>query len=565
MELSDKKGVQQIVQSLAALGLKEIVICPGSRNASFVISFNRHPAFNCTSIRDERTAGFYALGKAIELQEPVAILCTSGSAALNFAPAIVEAYYQRIPLIVLTTDRPKEWTNQGDGQTILQTNIYTNYIRKSYEINGDAVQKNDLWYIERCISEGFNIATLIDKGPVHFNIPVSEPLYGTSSIDTNNLPKIFKAIPLEKQLSKTYLEQLANQFSSSKKVLILVGQLYPNQKLQYLLSKIAQLENVIILTESTSNLHHPDFVENIDRCITGLTAEDTQKLMPDLLISIGDAIVSKRIKKLLRDYAPTFHWNIDEFDSMMDTYQSLTDAIALQPTIFLQQLLEQIKPIASTYKSTWIALKNQKEQLHQAFCKQIPYSDFSVFNAIYKTITPTISVHIANSSAIRYAQLFDNSKIKCTWSNRGTSGIDGSSSTVVGSAASAPDKDFLLISGDISFHYDKNAFWIDEQIDNLKVIIINNSGGGIFRIIPGPDKIAEREQFIETSMHTNAEKLAEHYQWNYLSVKEENTLESTLIQFFNKTTKRTILEIFTDAEQNPIILEQYWKLLKDIK
>ena len=198
MELSDKKGVQQIVQSLAALGLKEIVICPGSRNASFVISFNRHPAFNCTSIRDERTAGFYALGKAIELQEPVAILCTSGSAALNFAPAIVEAYYQRIPLIVLTTDRPKEWTNQGDGQTILQTNIYTNYIRKSYEINGDAVQKNDLWYIERCISEGFNIATLIDKGPVHFNIPVSEPLYGTSSIDTNNLPKIFKAIPLEK-------------------------------------------------------------------------------------------------------------------------------------------------------------------------------------------------------------------------------------------------------------------------------------------------------------------------------------------------------------------------------
>ncbi|HNG27925.1 MAG TPA: hypothetical protein PLJ37_10985, partial [Chitinophagales bacterium] len=303
----------------------------------------------------------------------------------------------------------------------------------------------------------------------------------------------------------------------------------------------------------------------IDRCITGLTAEDTQKLMPDLLISIGGAIVSKRIKKLLRDYAPTFHWNIDEFDSMMDTYQSLTDAIALQPTIFLQQLLEQIKPIASTYKSTWIALKNQKEQLHQAFCKQIPYSDFSVFNAIYKTITPTISVHIANSSAIRYAQLFDNSKIKCTWSNRGTSGIDGSSSTVVGSAASAPDKDFLLISGDISFHYDKNAFWIDEQIDNLKVIIINNSGGGIFRIIPGPDKIAEREQFIETSMHTNAEKLAEHYQWNYLSVKEENTLESTLIQFFNKTTKRTILEIFTDAEQNPIILEQYWKLLKDIK
>jgi len=565
MELSDKKGVQQIVLALAALGLKEVVICPGSRNASFVISFNRHPAFNCTSIRDERSAAFFALGKAIELQQPVAILCTSGSAALNFTPAIVEAYYQRIPLIVLTTDRPKAWTNQGDGQTINQTNIYNNYIRKSYEINGDAIAKDDLWFNERCLSEGFNIATYSDKGPVHFNIPVSEPLYGTALIDENQLPKIFREVPTEKQLSEQAMTLLTQQFSESKKVLFLVGQHLPNLDLQVALEEISNFKNVIVLTESTSNIHHTNFIENIDRCITSLADSEIKDLMPDLLITIGGAIVSKRIKKMLRDNAPQFHWNIDAFDATMDTYQSLTSAISIEPVVFLQQFLTKVKTVSSEYKEKWLSLKNQKEERHQAFCMQSMYSDFKVFQEIYNTIPETIHLHIANSSAIRYAQLFDNSKIASSWSNRGTSGIDGSSSTAMGAASALPEKDFVLITGDISFHYDKNAFWLEMPIKNLKVIVMNNSGGGIFRIIPGSDKIAEREQFIETTMITNARKIAEHYGWNYLSVNNGENLETTLKTFFSETTKQTILEIFTDADQNPIILEQYWHFLKDKK
>mgnify|MGYP000974633318 FL=1 len=175
MILSNKKGVKHIVLALAELGVKEVIICPGSRNAPLVISFNRHPNFNCTSIRDERSAGFFALGKAIESKQPVALVCTSGSAVLNFAPAIVEAFYQRIPLVIITADRPIEWVDQGDGQTIKQHEIYNNYIRKSYTLDGDSADAQKIWHIERSISEGISIATSTNKGPVHFNISLSEP------------------------------------------------------------------------------------------------------------------------------------------------------------------------------------------------------------------------------------------------------------------------------------------------------------------------------------------------------------------------------------------------------
>lgn len=565
MELSDKKGVQQIGMALAALGLKEVVICPGSRNAPFVISFNRHPSFHCTSIRDERSAAFFALGKALELNQPVAVLCTSGSAALNFAPAIAEAYYQRIPLIVLTADRPKIWTDQGDGQTINQTDMYKNYIRKSYELNGDATAENDLWYIDRCLSEGYHLAACSDKGPVHFNIPVSEPLYGTAVADEKHAPKIFREIEIEKRIPEKEMERMAQQFSETKKVMLLIGQHRPDEKLQKVIQQISKFENVAVLTESTSNIHDESFVENIDRCITHLNKKDAEELMPDLLITAGGAVVSKRIKKLLRDASPKYHWNIHPYNSTMDTYQSLTSAVATEPVPFFQQLLNHVKPTFSDYNNKWQQLKSAKEESHQQFCEKIAYSDFKVFHTIFNTQSSSIHVHLANSSVIRYAQLFDHSKTASTWSNRGTSGIDGSSSTAVGAAAASPDKDFVLITGDVAFHYDKNAFWTETPVENLKVIIINNGGGGIFRIIPGPDKIAEREIFIETSMATNAEHIAAHYGWNYLAVKDEQHLESTLKKFFAPSSKKTILEIFTDANQNPLVLEQYWKFLKEKK
>lgn len=562
MELSDKKGVRKIVLTLARLGLQHVIISPGSRNAPFVISFLRHGGFHCHSVRDERSAAFYALGKAIESRQPVAILCTSGSATLNFAPAISEAFYRRIPLIVLTTDRPAEWTDQGDGQTIRQSHVYRNYVRQSYNLKGDADSNDQLWHIERCLSEGWNIATRANPGPIHFNIPLMEPLYVTAEADDPN-PRVFHELNLDRHLSAGDLKAMTEIFNNSRKVMVLVGQHQPGRELSDGLSDLAAHENVIVLTESTSNVHHPYFVENIDRLITGLNDADTANLMPELLITMGGAVISKRIKGLLRKYRPYHHWNIHSHDSLMDTYQSLTHAIPLPGADFLKQFNRTVSGAASDYRQRWLALKEKKKQLHDDYTVRSEYSDFSVFNRIIRTIPDDWTVHIANSSPIRYVQLFDNSHIADMQCNRGTSGIEGCTGTAMGAASASPGKKFLLITGDIAFHYDVNALWNEARIENLNIILINNAGGGIFRIIEGPDKALERPEYIETVMHTDAKHIAAHHDWNYLEAHDVTSLDKAIQQLFDGNTGRTILEIFTDADKNPLVLGQYWNYLKE--
>ncbi|MBK7099356.1 MAG: hypothetical protein IPH58_14800 [Sphingobacteriales bacterium] len=310
-------------------------------------------------------------------------------------------------------------------------------------------------------------------------------------------------------------------------------------------------------------MHHPYFVENIDQCITHLNNKEAKDLAPELLITVGDAIVSKRIKKLLRDHPPKFHWNIHPFDAMMDTYQALTCAIKMEPVSFFDQIESYLPSIISDYRDKWLQVKEEKRNRHIQFCTNCEYSDLKALYEVFEAIPQDVAVHVSNSSPIRYAQLFDNSNIAEAWCNRGTSGIDGCTATVVGAAAAAPEKKFLLITGDMAFHYDINGLWNDAEVQNLKIIIVNNGGGGIFRILEGSDRIDELKKFIESSMNSTAEKMAAHHGWGYLAVKAESELDAALKTFFSNQTKRIILEIFTDAEINPEVLKQYWNCLKE--
>lgn len=561
MKLSNKQSIQQIVLTLAALGLKQVVIAPGSRNGPLTISFNQHPDFECTSIRDERSAGFFALGKAIELKEPVAILSSSGSAVLNFAPAIVEAFYLRVPLIVITADRPAEWIGQMDGQTMKQTNVYANYIRKSYTLNGDATAENDLWHNAHSVNEGFAIATKLDPGPVHFNVPMKEPLYFTEEVISLDPPVInFPTADLRTEIKN--INEYQSAFSNTRKVMVLVGQNTPDDELNQLVRKLAENSNTIVLTESTSNLDSPEFISSIDRCIMPMNADEIPDFMPDLLITFCGAIVSKKIKELLRKNKPAAHWNIHPHDSLVNTYQALTMALPMEPIPFLTQFLTDLPPVTEAgYKEKWTNRSSDIQQKHDNFFKDIEYSDLSVFGKIYKSIPEEVSVHFSNSSPIRYSQLFDNSGIQSIHSNRGTSGIDGCTSTAMGAASTNPEQQYLLITGDVAFFYDNNAFWNDRIPNNLKIILINNAGGGIFRIIKGPRHTEELEEFFETKHSTSAEKMVEFYEWNYLSANDEESLLTGLERFFKSAEGRTVLEIFTPNEVNSHILSRYFKYL----
>ncbi|MEO9209854.1 MAG: 2-succinyl-5-enolpyruvyl-6-hydroxy-3-cyclohexene-1-carboxylic-acid synthase [Ginsengibacter sp.] len=562
MKLSNKKSVQQIVLTLSALGLREVVISPGSRNAPLIISFNRHPEINCTVIRDERSAAFFALGKALELNEPVAIVCTSGSAVLNYAPAIVEAYYLRVPLIVITADRPEIWIGQGDGQTIDQKNIYSNYIRKNYLLDGDTEDENILLNQVRSLAEGYFIATEKDRGPVHFNVFFNEPLFGLAEAPPFQIPQ-FPELKNERNISDNEIEKLQNSFANSKKVMVLVGQMATDKMLNDLLIQLSQFNNTIVLSESTANIHHPNFIENIDRCIMPMKEEELKDFFPDILITFGGAIVSKKIKAVLRKYKPNQHWNVHPYDAKMNTYQSLTHPIALDTVTFLERFLPKLKvETESDYKSKWIQWSSLLEEKHNQYVHGVAYSDFWVFSEILKKVPTNTNLHLGNSSPIRYAQLFDNRLIKNTHCNRGTSGIDGCTSTAMGAASAKPDQPYLLITGDVSFFYDSNAFWNDHTPENLKIIVINNSGGGIFRIIKGPSEVDELETYFETKHNRSAKKLVDFNGWNYLSANSKETLQVALVDFLDKDSKKTVLEIFTPRELNPTCLAEYFKYLE---
>lgn len=551
-----------MMATLASLGLKEVVICPGSRNAPLTLSFHRHPAFHCISIRDERSAAFTALGKIIELNRPVAVVCTSGSAALNFAPAISEAYYQRLPLIVITADRPKAWTGQGDGQTINQTNIYQNYIRASYELNGDHINEEQSWYNTRSLCEGFVLATQKDKGPVHFNIPLSEPLYAVEETAIKSR-KCFTPVATDIRLSDASLRSMQKTYTASERVMILAGQHSKDKIFESALKKMASLPNTIVLTESTSNVYDERFVMNIDRCITTLDEKDAQLLKPGLLITVGGAVVSKRIKAFLRKYSPKQHWNVDTHDAMMDTYQSLTHPVFMEAGRFFEQLRKGIKNCKPGYRDRWIQRNTQIQKAHNAFAGKCAYSDYFVFQKIIRKIPDTVHLHLSNSSPVRYVQLFEYGSLASCHSNRGVSGIDGCTSTAMGAAMASPEKEFVLITGDVAFHYDSNALWNEAEVQNLKIILINNGGGGIFRIISGKEAAPEMKTFFETSQDLNAGKIAATYGWNYLTARDGKSLDAALKIFFARKTRKTILEVFTDADKNPEVLEAYWNYLRE--
>lgn len=534
-----------------------MVLSPGSRNAPLTISFDQHVEIECISVPDERSAGFFAVGMAMATREPVAICCTSGSASLNYAPAIAEAYYQRIPLLVLTADRPVEWIDQGDGQTIVQRDVYKNFIRGSFEIPQETEHPDEVWSSGRIVNEAIDRCRFPVAGPVHINIPLRESLYGQSDQAQN--PKHISNTIGNRMLDDSQLDALAENWNGHSKVLILCGQMVPNDRLQKALEILSDHPSVAILTETTANLSHHQFNSCIDRLISGFSEEDKANFRPTLLVTVGHAIVSKKVKAYLREYKPDEHWHVSEFDSHLDTFQSLTKSVICKPHQFFHGIKERIVSTSSGYKTLWKGRDLSMESKHLDFLDNAPFGDLKAYHTILDFIPDNSILHMANSTAVRYVQLFNQIKTMEYYANRGTSGIDGSTSTAAGMASIA-DKITTLVTGDMSFFYDSNAFWNNHLTGNFRVIILNNGGGGIFRIIPGPDTTGQLEKYFETEQNMTAEHIAKQFNLNYSCASDNETLESILANFFLPTdnNRPSILEIFTPKLENGTILRSYF-------
>ncbi len=547
------KLAQLVIKSCENFNINTIVISPGSRNAPLIIGFNDAEEIKTLSIVDERCAAFFALGIAQQTRFPVALLCTSGSALLNYYPAIAEAYYSNIPLIVISADRPSHLIDIGDGQTIKQENVFENHILYTASLGAENDEEN--------INEA--LETAIDKkGPVHINVPFDEPLYEKEQI---NYKKEIIVEPLktslidEIPLAIDELQKYADIWNSSTKKMVLVGELFPDELLQTQLEHLVKDPSVLILIENTANVSHLKFINSIDKLIFPLDEDELEKFQPDILISLGGLIVSKKIKQHLRKYKPKHHWHTDA-KRAFDTFHCLEHHFKISPQLFFSQFFFLTKTAKSNYQDYWLQKKKFRLKKHQEFIGNCAFSDLKVFSKLLASIPNNSQLQLSNSSVIRYSQLFDINKSLRVFCNRGTSGIDGSTSTAIGAAFSVKEKT-VFITGDISFFYDSNGLWNNYIPTNFRIIVVNNGGGGIFRFIPGP-KESNALDYFETPHNLTAEHLCKMHSFEYSIAKNEYELDKQLSNFYKESKLPKLLEVFTPREENDKILKAYFKNLK---
>lgn len=559
-----------IAEICAQKNVREIILSPGSRCAPLTLAFVRHPKINTRTISDERSAAFIALGIAQQTRRPVGLVSTSGTATLNYSPAIAEAFYQNIPLLIFTADRPPEWIDQQDGQTIHQRNIHEKHCKASYELPVDHSHHDAVWQIERTISEAINISNTYPEGPVHINVPVREPFFPEKNefINYDKNVKIIHQTGSEKHLSKEVWRELLKNINSLGKKLIVAGLQYPNAGLITTLNEFQQKTKIPIITDVNSNLHGIDnAITHCDVILAAKNDEILKNITPDLLISFGDHFISKNLKLFLRKYQPKQHWHIQPAGNAADTFKSLTHTINVTPQYFFSELNKYNiqNPIANNkYYNLWQKQENKAQDILKHFFSDKKFSEFQAVSNIIENLPEKCVLHLGNSMPVRYVSILGLSAKQRdieVFSNRGTGGIDGTISAAVG-AALVTDKITIALTGDMAFIYDRNALWNNYLPANLRIIILNNHGGGIFGVIDGPDKLPELDEYFITKQKLTAENIADDYDLEYFRCQNnENLLEQAHFpEFFANYGKAKILEIECDILTDRQVFNEFKKI-----
>lgn len=567
---------QSIVALCEAKNIHHVVISPGSRNAPLTNGFAHNPAISTYSVVDERCAAFVAIGMAQQLGKPVAVVCTSGSALLNYYPAVAEAFYSDIPLVVISADRPIERIDIGDGQTIRQKNVFENHILYSANLHSEVVLENaakdrklqqkqfeSQKHNEREINLALNRA-IEGKGPVHINVPFYEPLYDVVEDVEVNPIQILPEMR-ERVYSEDQLQAYADLWNKAKRKMVIVGVAPPNAVEQKFLDKLAVDPSVIVFTETTSNVHHSSFFTRIDTVIGPIERDDRkdelfQLLQPDILLTFGGMIISKKIKAFLRNYNPKQHWHVDP-KKAYNTFFCLNKHFETSVNSFFAHFFNVITGVESEYAAFWQEVRSRRQLRHDEYMNRIPYSDLKAMQLIVPQIPDDHILHLANSSTIRYAQLFKWKESLRIYCNRGTSGIDGSISTAVG-AAMISEEPVLMITGDLSFFYDSNGLWNNYIPKNFRVIILNNRGGGIFRILPGDKNSDTFDTYFETVHNLQARPVCDLFGFDYAAANSSEEIEEELKSFFDASEKPKVLEIFTPRKVNDEVLLEYFSFMK---
>ncbi len=542
--LSRYQPIYDIAEICARRGVHQAILCPGSRCAPLTLAFSRHTDIATRTLSDERSAAFVGLGIAQQTKSPVILVCTSGSAAFNFAPAVAEAFYAHTPMLIFTADRPSEWIDQMDGQAIRQKNMYGSHVKQSWSLPEDYEHPDAAWHINRTINEAITLATEYPQGPVHINAPFREPLYPADgeSISFTKSVRITQVISGGNELSETEIRQLKESLMSFDKILILAGQEAYDDSLIRATEKFIRHQRAALAGDIISNFHSlPSAVRLADTFLAQGNETLKKSLQPQLLITFGKSVISKNLKLFIRHYKPAQHWHIQPAGNVADTFQSLTRIIRCSPLNFFESLVTTPKKHTKfeaqkreNYATLWEAEEHKTNHVTESWFAAPVLSELHLVSELLKTLPPRCNLHLSNSMSVRYANfigLSPNKKGIHVFANRGTSGIDGCTSTAVGHAMSSDVPNFL-ITGDLAFFYDRNAFWHNYPLPNLRIVLLNNHGGIIFSMIDGPGAVQEKEEYFVTRQKLTAQSLAAEFEMGYSRPDNLKKLKNALHDFY---------------------------------
>lgn len=545
-------------------GVRHAIVSPGSRSAPITVALAQQPELTCRVVYDERSAAYVGLGLAQQTGQPVALVCTSGTAALNYGPAVAEAFYQQVPLLVFTADRPPEWIDQQDNQAIHQQGLYEPHCRGSFELPVDAGHPDAAWAARRTLAQAIERTQHPIPGPVHVNVPLREPLYAAEPAAPAALPvRRIDRLPQQTALSEPVWQDLVAAWQQAGRKLVVAGMVRPDRRLTTALATLSGRPDVAVVADITANLY-PDGtpLHHSDMILTGQGEALAAALQPDLVVSFGGPVTSKALKGFLRRHPPQAHWHVLPAGDAPDTFQCLTRVVPVQPADFFGELVRRagVGPDAG-YAALWQSLERQAAAALSEFWRQAPFGEFWAVDAVMRALPAGSRLQLGNSMAIRYANLIGHAAggaLHSVHANRGVSGIDGTVSTAVG-AALADDRLTTLITGDLGFFYDRNGLWHAHLPANLRIVVLNNHGGGIFDLIDGPHLLppAVRTTFFLTPQPLTARRTALDHGLDYFHAADAQSLDRALEAFFASQPRPALLEVETDMVVNTQVFQQF--------
>lgn len=560
---SNKENVNILTSLLLEYGVSDAVVCPGSRNAPIVHNLSVCEAIRCRPVTDERSAAFYALGLAIATRRPTVVCVTSGSALLNVMPAVAEAAYQHVPLVVISADRPQQWIDQLDGQTIPQSDALGRFVRKAVQLP-EPHNDEERWLCRRLVNEAMHLATCRQGAPVHINVPISEPLF---EFDTEQLPQLSRFNNIKRAAIKDASMDMPDAFHEAKRPMIVIGQLAHGTVSHETIRSLS--EKYVVMSEPLSNpsymtIHFDEAIRYIvsDNSSINDDEDDKTAYYPDYVIYVGDTLVSKPARRFLRNAKAPLCLITPDAADIHDPLMTLTDIVECDSDS-INALLASLCDAPDTdercrFHDRWQSFLDAYAAHADAYAPE--YSQMATvkyFEEQLADLDIDICVHYANSSAVRLACIYAQHYV---WCNRGVNGIEGSLSTAAGFSLATPDMTICVI-GDLSFFYDQNALWNSNLRGNLRIILLNNRGGGIFRQLPGLSDSPAADDLVMASHENTAQGICTQNDIGYLSAKNMDEMQIGIVTLLTRESERPmLLEVFTDSNDDVKALEKYFKL-----